>query len=209
VDGACSVLPRRSRGQTRATRGVNNPPQRATGVSRALACVLNTRGCPQVFCTGAPVPRSSILCRCRCINFPGKQVNAVWGRYSTACEICVKQTWSALGARQQNLSRLRVEKLGRVCRQSPDHPSCLASPGWVLTPFADGVVYIQLGCPLRSVESSTQLHLILRPDLESPRQARSIELLGTPESAVEMHLLHSLSCTSYNGEYLPKPVDPL
>jgi hypothetical protein len=37
--------PRRSRGQTKA---------RATGVSRAFACVLNTRGCPQVFCT-APV----------------------------------------------------------------------------------------------------------------------------------------------------------
>jgi hypothetical protein len=41
------------------------------------------------------------------------------------------------------------------------------------------VVYIQLRYPLRSVESSTQLHLIMRPDLESPRQARSIELLGT------------------------------
>jgi hypothetical protein len=30
------------------------PATRATGVSRAFACVLNTRGCPQVFCT-APV----------------------------------------------------------------------------------------------------------------------------------------------------------
>jgi hypothetical protein len=51
VDQWWKVFPRRSRGQTRATRGVNNPPQRATGVSRALACVLNTRGCPQVFYT--------------------------------------------------------------------------------------------------------------------------------------------------------------
>jgi hypothetical protein len=50
---------------------------------------------------------------------------------------------------------------------------------------------------LRSVESSTQLHLILRPDVESPRQARSIvSYSALPESAVEMHLLHSLSCTS-------------
>jgi hypothetical protein len=49
----------------------------------------------------------------------------------------------------------------------------------VLNPFASLVVYIQLRYPLRSVESSTQLHLIMRPDLDSPRQARSIELLGT------------------------------
>jgi hypothetical protein len=33
--------------------------------------------------------------------------------------------------------------------------------------------------PLRSVGPSTQLHLVLRPDLEPPRQARSTELLGT------------------------------
>jgi hypothetical protein len=58
---------------------------------------------------------------------------------------------------------------------------------------------MHLRCPLRPVESSTQLHLVLRPDLESPRQARSIELLGTTRSSrqlrVEMHLLYSLSCT--------------
>jgi hypothetical protein len=36
--------------------------------------------------------------------------------------------------------------------------------------------------PLRSVESKTQFHLNLRPDLESPRRARSNELLGTTES---------------------------
>jgi hypothetical protein len=58
VDQWLKVLPRRSRGQTRATRGVNNPPQRATGVSRALACVLNTRGFPQptdaLHCPGHP-----------------------------------------------------------------------------------------------------------------------------------------------------------
>jgi hypothetical protein len=39
--------------------------------------------------------------------------------------------------------------------------------------------YIRLGYPLRSVGSGAQLHLIPRPDLESPRQARSNELLGT------------------------------
>jgi hypothetical protein len=48
-----------------------------------------------------------------------------------------------------------------------------------VNPFAVVVRYTGLGCPLRSVESGTQLHLILRPYLESPRQARSIELLGT------------------------------
>jgi hypothetical protein len=48
-----------------------------------------------------------------------------------------------------------------------------------LNPFAAGVLYKGLGYPLRSDGSSTQLHFVLRPDLESPRQARSIELLGT------------------------------
>jgi hypothetical protein len=58
------------------------------------------------------LPRSSILCGC--INFPGKQVNAVWGRCPTACTIYVKkeEAGSLLGARRQGLSRLRVEKLG-------------------------------------------------------------------------------------------------
>jgi hypothetical protein len=32
-----------------------------------------------------PGHRPSILCGC--INFPGKQVNAVWGRYPTACVV--------------------------------------------------------------------------------------------------------------------------
>jgi hypothetical protein len=34
-------------------------------------------------------------------------------------------------------------------------------------PFASGVGYTRLGCPLRSVESSTQLLLVLRPDCET------------------------------------------
>jgi hypothetical protein len=55
-------------------------------------------------------PRSSILCGC--INIPGRQVNAVWGRCPTACAIYVKKYWSLLAARRQNLSRLRVEKPG-------------------------------------------------------------------------------------------------
>ena len=33
------------------------------------------------------LPRSSILCGC--INIPGRQVNAVWGRYPTACTLYV------------------------------------------------------------------------------------------------------------------------
>jgi hypothetical protein len=67
------------------------PATRAIGVSRALACALNTRGCPHVLYT-APVIRSSessILCGC--INVPGRQVNAVWGRCPTACTMCVKK----------------------------------------------------------------------------------------------------------------------
>jgi hypothetical protein len=92
VDQWWKMPPRRSRGQTRATRGAKNPPQRATGVSRDLACVLNTRGCPQVFCTA---PRSSILCGC--INVPGRQVNAVWGRYPTACTMYVKKGLECVG----------------------------------------------------------------------------------------------------------------
>jgi hypothetical protein len=62
--------------------------------------------------------RSSILCRC--INFPGKQVDAVPGMGSMPYrmyDICKKEEWSVLGARRQNLSRLRVEKLG--CAYSP------------------------------------------------------------------------------------------
>jgi hypothetical protein len=35
-------LPRRSRGQTRATRGDSDRPRRATGASRALACCVGT-----------------------------------------------------------------------------------------------------------------------------------------------------------------------
>jgi hypothetical protein len=37
------------------------------------------------------LPRSSILCGCGCINISGRQVNAVWGRYPTACTMCAKK----------------------------------------------------------------------------------------------------------------------
>ena len=109
ADQRWMALPRRSRGQTRTTRGVNDPPRRATGVSRVLACCVGT---PVVSHRCFTLPRSSILCGC--INFPCRQVNAVWGRYPTACTVYVtKKTWSVSpGARRQNLSRLRVEKLG-------------------------------------------------------------------------------------------------
>jgi hypothetical protein len=61
------------------------------------------------------LPRSSILCGC--INIPDRQVNAVWGRYPTACAMYVKRSLECIGARRQNLSRLRVEKPG--CASSP------------------------------------------------------------------------------------------
>jgi hypothetical protein len=63
------------------------------------------------------LPRSSILCGC--IIFPGKQINAVWGRCPTACAIYANKAWGVLGARRQNLSRLRVEKLGCATRSWP------------------------------------------------------------------------------------------
>jgi hypothetical protein len=70
------------------------------------------------------LPRSSILCGC--INFPGRQVNAVWGRYPTACTILYIFTKSLefIAARRQKLSRLRVEKLG--CLVSTCGSSCPA-----------------------------------------------------------------------------------
>ena len=115
ADQRWMALPRRSRGQTRTTRGVNDPPRRATGVSRVLACCVGT---PVVSHRCFTLPRSSILCGC--INFPCRQVNAVWGRYPTACTMYItKKAWSLLGARRQNLSRLRVEKLGCATRSWP------------------------------------------------------------------------------------------
>ena len=50
VEGAPTEEPRPDASNARSQR----PATRAIGVSRALACVLNTRGCPQAFCT-APV----------------------------------------------------------------------------------------------------------------------------------------------------------
>jgi hypothetical protein len=40
-------------------------------------------------------PRSSILCGC--INFPGRQVNAVWGRCPTACAMYIKKSLECIG----------------------------------------------------------------------------------------------------------------
>jgi hypothetical protein len=42
ADQRWMVLPRRSRGQARTTRGVNDRPRRAIGVSRALVCCVGT-----------------------------------------------------------------------------------------------------------------------------------------------------------------------
>jgi hypothetical protein len=105
--------------------GRQRPATRAIGVSRALACVLKHPWLSTGVCF--TLPRSSILCGC--INFPDKQVNAVWGRCpNRMCNICEKSL-DFIGALRQNLSRLRVEKLGCVCRQSSDHSGCLALPG--------------------------------------------------------------------------------
>jgi hypothetical protein len=86
VDGAPTEEPRpdasNARSQRPATRAIGS-----IGVSRALACVLQHPRLPTHRCF--TLPRSSILCGC--INVPGRQVNAVWGRYPTACTMYVKK----------------------------------------------------------------------------------------------------------------------
>jgi hypothetical protein len=85
------------------------------------------------------------------------------------------------------MAKTRTAYIGIICYIAPRNPGRGAEERGgrgskepvAVNPFASGVVYIQRKYQLRSVGSSTQLHLILRPDLESPRQARSIELLGT------------------------------
>jgi hypothetical protein len=61
--GLCSHGGAEARRKQREEWRSQRPTTRATGVSRAFACVLNTRGCLQAFCT-APVihPHGSILC---------------------------------------------------------------------------------------------------------------------------------------------------
>jgi hypothetical protein len=49
VDGAPTEEPRPDASNARSQRPATT--KRAIGVSRAFACVLNTRGCPQVLCT--------------------------------------------------------------------------------------------------------------------------------------------------------------
>jgi hypothetical protein len=74
---------------------------------------------------------------------------------------------------------LRIESGVTPPTESENHVNEQVTANAPVNPFAFLVGYTQLRYPLRSVDSSTQLHLVLRPDLESPRQARSIELLGT------------------------------
>jgi hypothetical protein len=66
------------------------------------------------------------------------------------------------------------------------------------SPFAYRQLKTVAGCPLRPVDSSTRLLLISRPDLRfgiAPSTSPiDCSYSALPESAVEMHLLHSLSC---------------
>jgi hypothetical protein len=128
VDQWWKVLPRRSRGQTRATRGANNPPQRATGVSRALACVLNTRGCPQAFYT-APV-----IHPVRVHKYPWRQVNAVWmgSIPHRMCNTCKKDLECKVywGLFDKISPAFELRNTARVRRQScSGHSSCGSSKG--------------------------------------------------------------------------------
>jgi hypothetical protein len=129
VDGAPTEEPRpdasNARSQRPATRHKGNW-QLACPVLCSCLCVET----PVVALRCFTLPRSSILCGC--IKFPGKKGNAVWGRYPTACTVYVKKKLGVhwLGARGQNLSRLRVEKLGCATRKLvlPRHwPACGSS----------------------------------------------------------------------------------
>jgi hypothetical protein len=72
------------------------------------------------------------------MNLPGRQLNAIWGRCPTdrmydVCQFCFGVDW---GARRQNLSRLRVEKLGCAgSRTQVNSAAGLVTPGSVCTPF--------------------------------------------------------------------------
>ena len=111
VEGAPTEEPRPDASNARSQR----PATRAIGVSRALGACLCVKT-PVVAHRCFTLPRSSILCGC--INFPFRQVNAVWGRCPTHVR-CIKRNLECIGARRQNLSRLRVEKLGCVTRSWP------------------------------------------------------------------------------------------
>jgi hypothetical protein len=98
VEGAPTEEPRPDASNARSQR----PATRATGVSRALACVLKHPWLP----TGGrfTLPRSYILpVRVhRCPDVPGRQVNAVWGRCPTACAIYVNKSLEFIGSSSTN-----------------------------------------------------------------------------------------------------------
>jgi hypothetical protein len=116
VEGAPTEEPRPDASNARRQRTAT----RAIGACPVLlpVCCLNTR--PRVVAHRCfTLPRSSILCGC--INIPGRQVNAVWGGSIPyrMYDVCRKKAESLLGARRQNLPRLRVEKLGCATRSWP------------------------------------------------------------------------------------------
>jgi hypothetical protein len=91
-------------------------------MSRAFACVLNTRGCPQqVFIA---LPRSSILCGCISISLAGKLMR--YGVDTLPHVRCMKKkAWSLLiGGLVDKISPAfeLIEKLG--CAGSRD--ACLS-----------------------------------------------------------------------------------
>jgi hypothetical protein len=109
---------RRSHGGAEARRKQREEPTTGHKGNWRVPCSCLRVETPVVAHRCFTLPRSSILCGC--INFPGRLVNAVWGRYPTACTMYVKKkAWSLLGARRQNISRLRVEDLGCVTRSWP------------------------------------------------------------------------------------------
>jgi hypothetical protein len=137
ADQRWMALPRRSRGQTRATRGARSQRPATEGNWR-VSCSCLCDETPVVAHRCFTLPRSSIMCGC--INVPGKQVNAVWGRYPTACAIYVVfLTWSLLELFDKlspafELRNSGVSAVARSCQ------GCLARVPLVTT----GILRLQL-----------------------------------------------------------------
>ena len=133
VDGAPTEEPRPDANKARRQRPA---PEGNWRVPCSCLLCWDTRGCPQMF---QHVPRSSILCGC--INrFLYRQVNAVWGRYPTACTMYItKKVGVCWGLVDKISPAFELRNSGVPCRQSPGHPSCGLVCCWCLL-----VVYLRV-----------------------------------------------------------------
>jgi hypothetical protein len=94
VDQWWKALPRRSRGAEARRKQREESTTDHKGNWR-VPCSCLCVETPVVAHRCFTLPRSSILCGC--INVTGRQVNAVWGRYPTACTMYVKKSLEFVG----------------------------------------------------------------------------------------------------------------